>query len=91
MIALQRISSCERGNSFGDHDKSFSVTWCVYVTYETGSEQDAHIPAKLSKLPWLVWPLGVQCKLGSLLKNLSKYSLSHINLCACMLGSTRTS
>lgn len=72
MNALERISSFERGNSFGDHDKSFSVTWCVYVTYETGSEQDAHITAKLSKLPWLWWPLGVQCKLGSLLEKLSK-------------------
>lgn len=72
MNALQRISSCERGNSFGGHEKSFSVTWCVYVTHETGSEQGAHITAELSKLPWLVWPLGVHCKLGSLLRKLSK-------------------
>lgn len=75
MNALQRISSCERENSFGYHEKSFTVTWYVYITNETGcqcSERDAHVTAKLSELPWLVWPLGVQCKLGSLLEKLSK-------------------
>lgn len=35
MKALQRISSCKRENSFVYHEKSFTVTWYVYITYET--------------------------------------------------------
>lgn len=50
MNTLKRISSCEREGSFGHHEKTFAVTQCVYVTFETGyqcSERDARLTAKL--------------------------------------------